>query len=234
MQAEEAAVSGSGVTMTASHYTSWFTNRESAARNFVTATVNNTAFAITTSNAATSNNTINLTGTAPPAVYAVRVAGQPDASFVWNDTRIWSLSGIVLQTGANTLNVEGIDHDGNIVQQLQFNITKTGNAPPLVNFTSTPRSLNVDLTETLLLDASTSSDPDGSALTFNWQITPATGVHLIPAGATASATFTKAGAYQLSITATDAQSESTTRIIDVTAYEGSGFSTFDLRLLEQA
>jgi regulation of enolase protein 1 (concanavalin A-like superfamily) len=226
MQAEEVAVAGSGVITSTAHYTNWFTIRESLARNFVTTAVNNTPFAVTTSNATTSNNTINLNGTAPPAVYAVRIAGQPHATFVWNDTRIWSLNGIVLQTGANILNVEGIDHDGNIVQQLQFNITKSSNAPPLVNFTSTPKSLNVSLTETLMLDASTSSDPDGSALMFTWQITPATGVNLTPVGATASASFTQAGAYQLSITATDAQLESTTRTIDLTAYDVNSFSTF--------
>ena len=51
--------------------------------------------------------------TAPPDVYAVRVLGQPEAVSHFPNTTTWNLPGIVLQAGANTLDVEAIDHDGN-------------------------------------------------------------------------------------------------------------------------
>ena len=226
MQAEAAAVAGSGVSMNMGTYTSWFNGRESSARNYVTAAVNNTAFNISTSNGATANNSINLGGTAPPDIYAIQVVGQPGATFQWTSTTAWTLTGVQLHAGANALDVQAVDHDGNLVQSLQFNITKTTNAPPIVSIDTTPKSKNVSLGETLMLDANGSYDPEGGGLSFGWQVTPASGVSLIPNGATATATFTQPGFYTFTATATDEQSQDTARTIGIAVFGNDTLEDF--------
>ena len=232
MQAEAEAVAGTGITMTTSHYTNWFNNRESRARNFVSSAVNNTQFAISTSNAPTTDDTIDLSGTAPPDIYAVRIAGQLAPTFRWLDTTDWTLSGIQLTAGANSLVLEGIDHDGNIVDQLTFNITKTTNAPPVVQVDTSPNSRNVGLSETLILDASNSYDPEGGALGFAWHVDPLDGANLAPGGATAMATFSQPGLYTFTATATDDQAQVAAREIGVAVYGPESFSTFGNDTLE--
>ena len=236
MDAEIAAVAGTGVTMTKSTYTNFFNARESLARNFVTNYPNSpvtTVFSISTSNGATTNNTIDLAGQAPPDIYAIRVLGQPDAIFHWTNTRDWTLTGVQLQEGANMLEVQGIDHDGKLVDQLVFNVTKTSNAPPVVSIDPAPKSKNVGLGETLMLDANSSFDPEGSALTFAWQVSPGTGVNLIPSGATAMATFTQPGLYTFTATATDDQPQNTAQSIGIAVYGPASFSTFGNDTLEE-
>jgi len=231
MDAEIDAVAGSGINMPKSHYLNWFTNRETLARNFVTSAVNNTNFVITTSNSATANDTLNLAGTAPPGVFRVHVVGQEGAMSTWVNTTTWSLAGIHLQSGINVLDVQGIDHEGNIVETAQFTITKTTDAPPVVNVATAPKSRNVSLGEVLVLDASASFDPEGGALTFGWAVTPSEGVGLAPSGATASASFSQPGIYQFTVTATDDQAQDTVQQIDIAVYGPGSFSTFGTETL---
>ncbi|MFT5107156.1 MAG: hypothetical protein ACI9UA_002785, partial [Pseudoalteromonas tetraodonis] len=245
MQAQEDAVQGTAVadggsgvqgsavvSTTMNHYRNWFNSRETVARDFVTNSVNNTAFAISTSNAATNAHSIALAGTASPDIFAVRVLGQPAATFHWVNTTDWTLSGVQLQSGLNALDVEGIDHDGNVVDMATFSITKNNNAPAVVNISADPRSRNVSLGETLALDAGGSYDPEGGALTFGWSVTPATGVNLVPGGATVSATFTQPGLYTFTATATDDQPQAATRDITIAVYGPESFSTFGDATLE--
>ena len=243
IDAEKAAVAGTGIATGTDGantnvnnqmavYINWFASREALARNFVGTTETNTDFNITTSNASTSADSIDLSGTAPPEIFTLRVADQPGLTFTWLDTTSWTLDGVQLQQGVNSITVEGIDHDGNIVDQRQFNITKIGNTAPVIAIATSPNSRNVGLSEILTLDASGSIDPEGGVLNFTWQVTPTSGVNLIPAADTATATFSQSGLYTFTATATDDQSQSTNLAVSVAVYGPESFSTFGNNELE--
>lgn len=236
MQAESDSVSGTGITMPISHYTSWFTNRETLARNFITNGVANTNFVVTTSNTATTADVITLNGTSPPTVFKIRVAGMGGTSFKWitptTNATTWELSGVTLKQGSNTLNIEGVDHDGNIVETSQFIITKTNNAPPVILVDSSPKSLRVEVGEMLALDGSPSFDPEGDPLDFTWAITPDYGSTLTPDGMMASASFTDPGNYTLTVSATDMSAQTSSKVISILVSGGSDFATFGNAELE--
>ncbi|MDB4265314.1 lamin tail domain-containing protein [bacterium] len=226
MQAETNAVAGTGVTMTASHYTSWFDVRESTARSFIGSDVADTAFTVTTPPTTTAEDVIGLTGTAPPTIFSVNVVDQLNTVFTWTSETTWTLEGIVLREGQNPLIIEGYDHEGNLVEQLEFNIAKTGNANPVIAVESSPRSRNLALGETLTLDASESFDPDADDLVFNWQVTPSNGVTLNPADRLLTADFSDPGFYLITVTASDPNSNSTTRTVGVSVHLENDFSNF--------
>lgn len=226
MQAEAAAVSGTGVTMTVSHYTNWFRNRESFARNFVTSAVNNANFAVTTSNAATTDNLFTLAGTAPPTVFNLRIVGHPETTVTWTEKTTWEIAGIALKKGTNTLKIQGLDHEGTVIEQLEFIIAKTDNSPPVINLVSTPGSLNLGLGEELIVDANGSYDPDGDDLVFSWKSTPESGATLVSGSNTVTATFSAPGFYILTATTSDSSLEIVTRDLGVSVYDEGNFSSF--------
>ncbi|MDA7881870.1 lamin tail domain-containing protein [Akkermansiaceae bacterium] len=232
MDAETSAVSGSGVIMPKSHYTNWFNIRETFSRNFVTGTVNNTPFAITTSNANTTDDILALAGTSPPTVLDLRVVGRPDAIVHWTDKTQWTIDGLILAEGSNVFDVEGIDHDGNVIETAQFTITKTNNAPPIVLVDTLPKSLNLGVGETITFDASTSFDPEGDLLSIDWSVSPAYGANLIPNGNLAEATFSIPGLFVFTASATDSEPETTVKEIAVSVHGDGSFSTFGNTLLE--
>ena len=232
MQAESNSVSGSGITMPISHYTNWFNSRENIARRFITSTVANTTFVVTTPPTATSDDIITLNGNSPPTVFAIRIAGQENTSLTWLSKTAWEISGIVLKEGANTLDVEGVDHDGIVVEQAQFTITKTNNAPPVIVLDSAPKSLNLPLGGSFVLDATESSDPDGDDLTFNWQITPESGSSLMAGDKMVTATFTQPGFYVITVNVSDPNANTSTRTVGVSVHIERDFSNFGYPALE--
>ena len=232
MQAESDSVAGSGVTMPIAHYTNWFNNRETLARNFITTAVANTAFAITSNNSPTAADVITLNGTSPPTVFEIRVAGQDNSGFSWLTTTGWELSGVVLKEGVNALTIEGLDHDGNVVETAQFNITKTNNAPPVIVLDSAPRSLNVTLGDSFVLNALGSFDPDGDGLTFAWQITPESGSSLVSGDKMVTAAFTQPGFYLVTANVSDTNGNTSTRSVGVSVHLESDFSNFGSPALE--
>ncbi|MDB4383945.1 lamin tail domain-containing protein, partial [Akkermansiaceae bacterium] len=226
MDAETAAVAGTGINMTKSHYTNWFNNRENLARNFITSNVANTSFAVTSSSAPTSENVITLVGTSPPTAFDIRVAGQGGTSFSWTSTTAWELAGVVLQEGVNTLDIEGVDHDGNVVEQTQFTITKTGNAPPVIALDSSPNSQRIALDETITLDTMGTYDPEGETISINWTVLPDTGVNFAVDGSNLTAEFSQPGFYIFTAEATDGSGNTSSKSAAVSVHLDEGFSNF--------
>lgn len=232
MDAEIDAVAGTGVTMSKSHYLSWFNNRENLARNFITTSVANTSFAVTTPNSATADDIITLAGTSPPTVFEIRVAGQSGTSQTWTSNTGWELTGVRLREGANVLMIEGLDHDGNIVEQAQFTINKTNNGAPAVVIAASPASLRMPLSDTLILDITGSSDPEGDDIVYNWSVDPASGTSFNVEAGTLAATFSSPGYYTFTVQASDGNANTTTRTLGVSVHLGRGFSTFGDPILE--
>ena len=233
MDAEIEAVEGSGIPMPKSHYLNWFNNRESGARNFITSAVANTSFAITTSNSPTSANLLSLNGTAPPTIFSVRLAGQPDATVRWVDRTSWEISGVFLREGINNLTIEGLDHDGKLVEQLAFSINKTTNAPPVVQFNSFPDTPGIPVGQSLLIDGIGSFDPEGNNLNFEWSVLPETEAELTAIGNTLAVTFARPGFYVVTANVSDG-SQSSTRSMGVTVYQASSFTEFNSIQLDEA
>jgi hypothetical protein len=233
LQAEKAATTGAnGVTpmMTDATYTNWFTNRETVAKNFIGAPFI-AAFAVTTSLPTTTNPVISISGTSPSSVYQVRIAGQPWATVQWTSTSAWTLNGVTLKNGPNTITVEGVDRVGAVVQSQTFNTTKTGNSSPIMALDATPASFNVSISEPLVLDASSSQDPEGAPLTFTWTAPPANAV-MESTGGTATITFQKPGIYPITVTGDDGAGGVTAITREATAYGPGDFSTFGTTSLE--
>ncbi|MCF7731813.1 MAG: lamin tail domain-containing protein [Akkermansiaceae bacterium] len=232
MDMEVAATAGTGIYMPKSHYVAWFANRESMAKSFIGGSFS-TGFAISTSSTPTSADVLSLSGTSPSTVYQVRVAEQPWIEASWTNTTTWRLSGITLKAGENTFTVEGVNHQGVVVQSKTFTITKTGDAAPVMALEGSPGSFNVALSEGLDLDASASYDPDGGALSFGWEVAPTTGVALSPAGGLARASFSRPGLYRFTATGTDSAGNSTPVVREAAVFGGEGFSSFSATRLER-
>jgi hypothetical protein len=152
LQAEEDSSTQYTVSST---YQSWFASRESGA-NALLGAGRTTAFDIT-SNAGNPINTVadtvNLAGTAPLRVFRVEVTGHPEAIFAWTTEKGWTLSGIILRTGANVLTLNAVDRAGTILLTDSITVNKTWNAPPIVALKANPGSWHVSVLESLEIDA---------------------------------------------------------------------------------
>ncbi len=153
-------------------------------------------------------------------------------AFQWEDTTDWSLAGIQLQAGANALMLEAIDHEGNIIQQLTFNITKTTNAPPVIVIETSPQSKNVSLGEALMLDASGSYDPEGSALASPGASPPSRRRQSRPGGCDCHGDLHPTRSLHFHRYRHDDQPQESARAIDIAVYGPEGFSTFGNETLE--
>lgn len=227
LDAEVDAVAGSGVSMNRSLYVNWFNIRENSARNFVTSAVNNTLFAVTTPSTPTSEDVITLAGTAPPTIYTLRLQNQADASVTWIDRTRWEISGVFLSEGSNAITVEGLDHEGNVVNQVTYNVTKNNNAPPVIAMSSFPDDPSIPIDEDLVIDATASFDPEGTALTFQWSVLPAEGATLTPTASVLLATFSKPGFYLVTVDVTDSNNVTSSRSLGVSVHGGNQFFDFD-------
>ncbi|MDG2123231.1 MAG: hypothetical protein P8J87_06010, partial [Verrucomicrobiales bacterium] len=126
MRAEEDA--SNAYPMDTNKFNNWFNNRSSRIRSFIGAPLN-ANFSTTSPNSPTSAADFDLSGTAPSSVYSIRISGHPEAVVTWNNTTNWTASGITLKTGNNSLVVEGVDSQGNVVESTSFSVNKNGNAP---------------------------------------------------------------------------------------------------------
>ncbi len=212
--------------------TVWFPTRDNNARNFIGTNNLNRAFAVSTANNQTvATPVFTLNGEASSNTARVEVTGHPEAVLTWVPTfanyGLWTLSGLTLSSGLNALTVRAIAGDGTVISSLNFNVTLSVNAPPVVLLDSNPASRRVSVNEEIVLDATGSYDPEGTALSFSWTVSPSSGVtigHSVP-GKT-EARFPVPGLYTVSVTVTDGAAVSAVAITEVTVYNAGDFTPF--------
>jgi hypothetical protein len=232
LTAEENA--STSYTANTSTYTAWSTNRAATVQAFIGAALS-TTFTVSTpvNNASTTSDTQSATGLAPSSAFSVACVNHPEAILTWggaggNDPASWTLAGIKLKTGANTLvfrmyNIVGVQ----VGTDLTRTVTKTNSATPAMAIACDRPSYNVQLGEPITLDATGSTDPDGSALTFAWTVSPNSDVSTtIPLPGKIQAIFTKPGIYTLTVQATNAGASSATISRDVFVSATQDFESF--------
>ena len=240
MDAEEAA--SSAYTIDKTLYLNWFNGREARVLQEINAAVGGASngnaytalFAVTTAPGTTTTAaTIDLTGTAPSSALRVIVDGHPEAVVAWTTQKQWTVTGLFLNSGANTLTLHTVDELGNILGTTTYTITKTDNAPPAMRLTAHPGSWNVALDEALTLDAGTSFDPDGGVLSFAWANAPLPGVSIShPAPAVTLAIFSVPGVYDFTATGTDPDGGAAAITGEVLAFNRADFSPMNQKTLE--
>ena len=225
MQFETESVAGTGINMTSSHYRNWFRSRERAAQNFIGAPFR-TEFKISTRSSFTNKSEFTLNGTSPSTVYDIRVAGQYSTQCDWTSTTAWALSGIKLKEGQNDLMVEAVNHEGKIVYSEEFKITKREDSPPVIVVESNPSSRNLMMTDSIEFDASKSFDPEGTEMTYDWSVSPESGVSISSNQAIAVISFSQPGRYLVNLEIKDQGESKTNTVREVVVYGDKGFSSF--------
>jgi hypothetical protein len=216
-----------------STYNSWNRNRLSKANSTIGSALN-TNFNVTSGNGSslsTSSDTISLQGRSGADVFAIRVTGQPWAEYEFSNTTAWTLSGIQLRQGANVLEVQSVDQEGNVTDTENFTVTKSGNAAPVLVVDADPGSFRIPINTTFEIDGDKSYDPEGTSLDFSFQLP--TGLSIgNPTPSSASMIFQKPGHYPLTITATDQNGKTTQVLREIVAYADSGWDPFNQEILQ--
>lgn len=209
-------------------YTSWNSNRVSRANSEINGGALAANFSVTTgggSSTSTSADTIDLAGTSGYEAFEISVAGHPEAEWEFSSQTGWSLTGIQLQEGVNSLAVSSLDSSGEIVSTQNFTVNKTGNALPVAELDANPGSFRTDVADTFSIDASGSYDPEGTALTYAWSVSPAATISA-PAAAETDFSFTDPGLYNITLTITDTANQQRVINREVAVYSGSGWQPF--------
>ena len=231
MRFETEAVAGTGITMTSSHYKSWFNSRESRARSHIGSPYN-TKFKILTRNTPTTRSAINLNGTSPSTVYEVRVVNQEHAISEWTSADDWNLDNVLLREGQNTIVVQGVNHEGVVVHTEEFKIVKNQDSPPVISIQSTPASRNIMTTDSIEFDLGESFDPEGTELIFDWSVSPEQGVALIGEDSKPVMSFAIPGQYSVNVRAADGDGSESVAVLEVLVYGYQGFSSFKSNYLD--
>ena len=213
-------------------YNNWNSNRISRAQSEIGDGVGeplNAVFDVTTGNGvstSTAADTITLNGTSPVAAFTIQVLGQPGLEWEFQNQTTWTLSGIQLFQGANVLTVQALDANGVVVGTENFTVNKTGNALPVAVYDADPGSFNHSVNETFEIDAIDSYDPEGTALTYAWEVSPAANL-TNPTPESAELTFTTPGLYDLTLTLTDGNSQQRVVTREIAVYPESGWDSFN-------
>jgi hypothetical protein len=209
-------------------YTNWNNSRLSRANSEIGSALN-TNFNVTSGNgssATTSADTYTLGGVSSYKAFKIEALNHPEAEWSFGSQTGWSLSNIQLKQGTNSVVVQAMDEEGKVVDSETFTITKTGNAFPVVDLDGNPGSFNAPVSEPFIVDAVDSYDPEGTALSYSWSITPAVSFTQ-PTASSASFNFTTAGLYQITLTATDGDNQQTVETREVAVYSGAGWTSFN-------
>lgn len=217
-------------------YTNWNAARLSRANTEIGSSALNTNFNVTTGNGSstsTNSDTVDLAGTSSYEAFSIEAVGHPEAEWNFDAQTSWSLSGIQLQQGANSIVVQAKDSDGNIVGTETFTVNKTGNALPVAVLDANPGSFRSAVAEVFEIDASGSYDPEGSTLTYAWSVTPAATI-FTPSAAVTEFTFDSPGLYNITLTLTDGDNQQRVVNREVAIYAGSGWDSFGDPILNPA
>ncbi|MDE0860572.1 MAG: lamin tail domain-containing protein [Akkermansiaceae bacterium] len=209
-------------------YTNWNNSRLSRANSEMGSALN-TNFNVTSGNgssATTSADTYTLGGVSSYKAFKIEALNHPEAEWSFSSQTGWSLSNIQLKQGTNSVVVQAMDEEGKVVDSETFTITKTGNAFPVVDLDGNPGSFNAPVSKPFIVDAVDSYDPEGTALSYSWSITPAVSFTQ-PTASSASFNFTTAGLYQITLTATDGDNQQTVETREVAVYSGAGWTSFN-------
>jgi hypothetical protein len=206
---------------------------------FIGATALNATFATTSpaNNTTVATNTVTVNGTAPPGAFSVLCVNHPEAVLTWTgsaaNTAPWALSGIRLANGANLLTFRAFDADGTQVgTDITLTINKTGDAPPIAEFTSSPASQNVALGQLLVLNGTSSYDPEGTTLSYAWSVVPATGFTMsAPNPATRNIYFSVPGTYTVTLQVTDGAGQNAAVARTFSVFSSNDFDNFSGKLL---
>ena len=215
-------------TIDQNYFKNWFSARRATIDNFIVAANQAAPFAATASvGATTALNFTDLTGTAPSTVFTITVDGHPEGVFTWLTQSTWKMTGLFLKLGANTLTVRGWDRQGIAAGTATVNVTKTGDAPPVLTIVTDPQSRNASIGEAVVVDSAGSFDPEGTPLTLNWTISPLTGVTNTASGATGRRLlFTIPGIYTVTLNGTDGAGSSASLSRELAIFASSDFESF--------
>ncbi|MCH2592855.1 MAG: lamin tail domain-containing protein [Pedosphaera sp.] len=220
----------------ASEYKSFFSARRNTVKSELGTNYSRKKFEITTNQGGTMNfssDRIALKGTSPYGVIKLRVEGHPEAKPVWTGLTTWTINGIQLHKGEQTVKVLGTDQWGNLRSQDEIKINKSSNAAPVAVLKSQPASWNVLTDDVLKLDARESYDPEGQALVFDWSASNLGEIELRPFGqARAEAVFTRPGLYAFTVKVTDEVGKVSQVEREAAVYGTTGFSGFSDPILE--
>ena len=200
----------------------------------------NPVFATTSpaNNSSTTADTATISGNAPANAFSVICVGHPESVLTWTSTNVantasWSLAGVQLRNSANVLTFRMLSLTGaQVGADIALTINKTTDALPVVVVASEPSSQNVALGEVLNIDAIGSYDPEGTALTFSFAVSPASGFTITsPTAASRNLTFSVPGTYTVTIQAADAASQVGTATRIYTVYNAADFDSFGSSIL---
>ena len=172
LNAEE-EVSGS-YSSRASEYKNFFSARRNSVKSELGTNYSRKKFEVTTNKGADLDVTVDqvsLKGTSPYGVIHVEVEGHPEARPIWTGLTGWEISGIQLHEGEQLLKILGTDQWGNVRNDTQIKVKKSGNSSPLADLKARPSSWNLSVDDSLDMDARDSYDPEGQSLKFDWMAT---------------------------------------------------------------
>ena len=177
----------------------------------------------------TTEDTITITGEAGYRVWEVAVENHPEGQFSWIDETTWKIEGISLSNGSNSFRVIALDDDGKPAHGEEtdtLTVNKTNNSAPIIVLDLNPGSANVELSNSLVLDASESYDPEGDSLSFNWEA-ESDKVVLTADGPNAVVSFATPGLYKISLEVKDEKNNKSTISREVSVFGPEGFSSFN-------
>ena len=228
LNAEE-EVSGS-YSSRASEYKNFFSARRNSVKSELGTNYSRKKFEVTTNKGADLDVTVDqvsLKGTSPYGVIHVEVEGHPEARPIWTGLTGWEISGIQLHEGEQLLKILGTDQWGNVRNDTQIKVKKSGNSSPLADLKARPSSWNLSVDDSLDMDARDSYDPEGQSLKFDWMATNLDEVDLkIFDRSRAKAFFKRPGLYEFTVKITDEDGKFSNVNREAVVHGVNGFSGF--------